>query len=106
VPLLAFLAGIMRSLRDEQWRRRRRHDALPTPVAIGPIDDPERVYAAAETLAAIHRLFASDASATRVITGLLDGMTADEIRRRYGLSAVEYDTAGREMQLARKFGHF
>jgi DNA-directed RNA polymerase specialized sigma24 family protein len=29
VPLLAFLAGVMRSLCDEQWRRRRRQDALP-----------------------------------------------------------------------------
>jgi DNA-directed RNA polymerase specialized sigma24 family protein len=31
VPLLAFLAGIMRSLCDEQWRRYRRQNYLPTP---------------------------------------------------------------------------
>ena len=31
VPLLAFLAGVMRSLCDEQWRRRRLLDTLPTP---------------------------------------------------------------------------
>jgi RNA polymerase sigma-70 factor (ECF subfamily) len=98
VPLLAFLAGVMRSLCDEQWRRRRRQDTLPAPEGAGPADDPERVYAAAEALAAIHRLFASDAPATRVITGLLDGMTPDEIRRRYGLSAVEYDTARRRIR--------
>jgi DNA-directed RNA polymerase specialized sigma24 family protein len=30
VPLLAFLAGVMRSLCDEQWRRYRRQDHLPT----------------------------------------------------------------------------
>jgi DNA-directed RNA polymerase specialized sigma24 family protein len=29
VPLLAFLAGVMRSLCDEQWRRHRRQDHLP-----------------------------------------------------------------------------
>jgi DNA-directed RNA polymerase specialized sigma24 family protein len=98
VPLLAFLAGVMRSLCDEQWRRRRRQDTVPTLERAGPVDDPERVYAAAEALAAIHRLFASDAPATRVITGLLDGMTPDEIRRRHGLSAVEYDTARRRIR--------
>lgn len=98
VPLLAFLAGVMRSLCDEQWRRHRRLDTSPTPGGAGPVDDPERVYAAAEALAAIHRLFASDTPATRVITGLLDGMTADEIRRRHGLSAVEYDTARKRIR--------
>jgi hypothetical protein len=98
VPLLALLAGVMRSLCDEQWRRRGSLDTLPTLGSAGRVDDPERAYAAAEALAAIHRLFASDAPATRVITGLLDGMTPDEIRRRYGLSAVEYDTARRRIR--------
>jgi DNA-directed RNA polymerase specialized sigma24 family protein len=98
VPLLAFLAGVMRSLCDEQWRRRRRRDFLPDPEGAGPTDDPERVYAAAEALAAIQRLFASDVPATRVIAGLLDGMTADEIRRRYGMNAVEYDTTRRRIR--------
>jgi len=31
VPLLAFLAGVMRSLCDEQWRRHRRQNDLPAP---------------------------------------------------------------------------
>ena len=98
VPLLTFLAGVMRSLCDEQWRRRRRLDTLPAIENAGGTADPERVYAAAEALAAIHRLFATDMPATRVITGLLDGMTADEIRRHYGLSAPEYDTARRRIR--------
>ncbi|HEY3908464.1 MAG TPA: hypothetical protein VGM07_01080 [Stellaceae bacterium] len=100
VPLLAFLAGVMRSLCDEQWRRRRLQDTLRDQENAGPVGDPERVYAAAEALAAIHRLFASDGAATRVIIGLLDGMTADEIRRYYGLSPVEYDTARRRIRRA------
>jgi RNA polymerase sigma-70 factor (ECF subfamily) len=98
VPLLAFLAGVMRSLCDELWRRCRRQDTLLTLESAGPVDDPERVCAAAEALAAIHRLFASDALATKVITGLLGGMTAAEIRRHYGLSTVEYDTARRRIR--------
>jgi DNA-directed RNA polymerase specialized sigma24 family protein len=92
VPLLAFLAGVMRSLCDEQWRRHRRQDHLPAPHGSGGADDPERACAAAEVLAAIQRLFASDEAALKVITGLINGMAAEEIRRHYGLTAVKYDT--------------
>jgi len=98
VPLLAFLAGVMRSLCDEQWRRHRRHDHLPTPHDSGGVDDPERACAAAEALAAIQRLFASDAAALMVITGLISGMAAEDIRRHYGLTAVEYDTTRRRIR--------
>jgi DNA-directed RNA polymerase specialized sigma24 family protein len=42
VPLLAFLAGVMRSLCDEQWRRHRRQDDLSAPHDSGGADDPER----------------------------------------------------------------
>jgi len=45
-------------------------------------------------------LFASDAAATKVITGLLEGMAPEEIRRNYGLTTVEYDTARRRMRRA------
>jgi RNA polymerase sigma-70 factor (ECF subfamily) len=41
VSLLAFLAGIMRSLCDEQWRHHRRQGDLPTPHDGGRADDPE-----------------------------------------------------------------
>ena len=42
VPLLAFLAGVMRSLCDEQWRRHRRQEHLPILHGGGGADDPER----------------------------------------------------------------
>jgi len=61
-------------------------------------DDPERTCAAAEALAAIQRLFASDEAALKVITGLISGMAAEAIRRHYGLTAVEYDTTRRRMR--------
>ena len=98
VPLLAFLAGIMRSLCDEQWRRHRRQGDLPTPHDGGRADDPKRACAAAEALAAIQRLFASDAAALKVITGLMNGMAAEDIRRHYNLTAVEYDTTRRRIR--------
>ena len=98
VPLLAFLAGVMRSLCDEQWRRHRRQDHLPAPHDGGGAYDPERACAAAEALAAIQRLFASDEAALKVVTGLISGMAAEDIRRHYGLTAVEYDTTRRRIR--------
>jgi DNA-directed RNA polymerase specialized sigma24 family protein len=98
VPLLAFLAGVMRSLCDEQWRRHRRQDHLPALHDSGAAGDPERACAAAEALAAIQRLFASDEAALKVITGLISGMAAEDIRRHYGLTAVEYDTTRRRIR--------
>lgn len=107
VPLLAFLAGIMRSLCDEQWRRWQREGLSPQPGgAAGALADaasdadPERAYAAAEALAAVDRMFASDPVALKVIAGLTNGLGAEEIQRHYGLSAVEYDTARRRMRRA------
>ena len=98
VPLLVFLAGVMRSVCNELWRRHRRQDHLPIPDDVGGADDPERACAAAEALAAIQRLFASDEAALKVITGLTSGMEADDIRRHYGLTAVEYDTTRRRIR--------
>jgi RNA polymerase sigma-70 factor (ECF subfamily) len=98
VSLLAFLAGVMRSLCDEQWRRHRRQDRLPAPHDSGGADDPERACAAAEALAGIQRLFASDEAALKVITGLISGMAAEEIRRHYNLTAVKYDTTRRRIR--------
>ena len=98
VPLLAFLAGIMRSVCDEQWRRHRRQYDLPTPPDSGGADDPERACAAAEALAAIQRLFASDEAALKGITGLISGMGAGDIRRHYNLTAAKYDTTRRRIR--------
>ena len=108
VPLLAFLAGIMRSLCDEQWRRRRREGLVPQQenamtkmqADMTSDTDPERVYAAAEALAAVDRLFVSDTVALKVIAGLTNGLGAEEIQQHYGLSVVEYDTARRRMRRA------
>ena len=102
VPLLAFLAGVMRSLCDEHWRRHQRERCLlPTGQAdedAAPAADPERLFAAAQGRAIISRLFAADPVALKIIAGLTDGLTAEEIRRLYGLDAVEYDTARRRMR--------
>ena len=59
-------------------------------------DEPERACAAAEALAAIQRLLVSDA-ALKVITGMISGMGAEEIRCHCDMTAVEYDTTRRRM---------
>jgi RNA polymerase sigma-70 factor (ECF subfamily) len=109
VPFLVFLAGVMRSICDEVWRRRRREAAL---IAFGasaetdardvacPAADQERVLAACEAVAAIYRLFAGDRVALLIISGLANGKSADDIRVLHGLSPVEYDSARRRMRRA------
>ena len=104
VPLLAFLAGVMRSICDEIWRRRGRGAEL---VALDehaqsacPAPDPERVLAACEAMAAIYRLFAGDGTALRIISGLEGGLSAEDIRAAHGLSPQQYDSARRRIRRA------
>ena len=87
--LLVFLAGVMRSICDEIWQRRRRETEL---IAFGkeaearcrdvpcPAADQERVLAASEALAALYRLFAGDGVVLRIISGLANGLSAMDIR--------------------------
>lgn len=106
VSLVAFLAGIMRSLRSDHWRRHRAGSALLPVQAADAADppseapDPERIVAAVQALAAIDRLFADDPAALAVILGLSQGLSAKEIRRRAGLSETEYDSTRKRMRRA------
>jgi DNA-directed RNA polymerase specialized sigma24 family protein len=94
VSLLAFLAGVMRSLCDEYWRRHRRQHDLPAPQDSGGADDPERACAAAEALAYIQRLFASDKAAPKVITALTSGhdRSGDPSSMRFDRGRIRHDT--------------
>jgi DNA-directed RNA polymerase specialized sigma24 family protein len=109
VPILAFLSGIMRSICVDQWRREQRESLLlvrdcgsadASAAADGAARDPERMLAAAQRLAAIHRLFTGDAAALKIIAGLAEGLTPDEICRRFGLSDRDYDTTRKRMRRA------
>ena len=80
--MVAFVAGIKRSLKAEHWRRllkgSTRHDA----VRIDPIGDgsridlrdpgpgPERSLSARQELGALERLFANGPVVLKIITGL------------------------------------
>jgi DNA-directed RNA polymerase specialized sigma24 family protein len=107
VPFLVFLAGVMRSVCDEVWRRRRREAAL---LAFGAeadardvacqAADQERVLAACEAVAAIHRLFAGDRVALLIVAGLANGQSAEDIRVLHGMTPAEYNSARRRMRRA------
>jgi DNA-directed RNA polymerase specialized sigma24 family protein len=109
VPILAFLSGIMRSICIDQWRREQRDSLLlvrdgvasdAVATADAAARDPERMLAAAQRLAAIHRLFAGDPAALKIIAGLAEGLTADEICGRYAMSERDYDATRKRMRRA------
>jgi DNA-directed RNA polymerase specialized sigma24 family protein len=109
LPFAAFLSGVMRSLCDEIWRRRGRetelilgdeHSSDECPQIASSEPDQERVFAACEAIAAIYRLFVGDAVALRIIAGLQNGLSAEEIRAMHDLPPVEYDSARRRMRRA------
>ncbi len=113
VPPVAFLAGVMRSIKAEHWRRRRRateqQPALAfdyqlvspeSPEACDALPDPERWLIAAQQIEAIGVLFAQDPVALQIISGLGDGLTAEEIRQALGMSKTDYDSARKRMRRA------
>ncbi|MCB8823293.1 sigma-70 RNA polymerase sigma factor region 4 domain-containing protein [Microvirga rosea] len=110
VPIISFLAWSMRSVCDEYWRKmRRERTVLVSLEGTGaswtveqadeaPDADPERTAAAVQMLAILDALFAEDEIALKIIAGLGDGLSAAEIRVRYGLSETDYDSARKRMR--------
>jgi DNA-directed RNA polymerase specialized sigma24 family protein len=108
VTMVALLAGIMRSLRAEHWRRARQGpgssdtlridqqcDLSKVPALRDPTPDPERSLMAREELGAIERLFADDRIALRIIAGLAEGRSAAQIRAAANLDAEIIDRDAR-----------
>jgi RNA polymerase sigma-70 factor (ECF subfamily) len=110
VAPVAFIAGIMRSLRSQHWRRfgaaRRRKGAPAESRAYRTRElalrdtapDPERSLIAAEELAAIERLFAGDPVALALLDALGEGLAAEQICTRLSLTRTEYDSARKRIR--------
>jgi DNA-directed RNA polymerase specialized sigma24 family protein len=111
VSMVAFLGGIMRSLRSDHIRRAHRSMKRDDPLWLGgdsdtpaehevldPAADPERALIAADELEKIRQLFADDRLALRIIDGLADGLGAEQIRARHRISRTDYDSARRRMR--------
>jgi RNA polymerase sigma-70 factor (ECF subfamily) len=111
LPIVPFLAGVMRSIKTEYWRRARREvRQLPKLLAELDIDEahggeprtplptPERSLIALDELAAIDRLFADDGQALGVIAGLAEGRSPEEICKEHQLSRTDYDSTRKRIR--------
>jgi RNA polymerase sigma-70 factor (ECF subfamily) len=111
LPIVVFLAGVMRSIKAAYWRRARREARqLPRLLATleavdaqgdepyDPAPNPERRAIAMQELAMIDQLFANDAQARRIIAGLAEERSPDEIRASYDMSKTDYDSTRKRMR--------
>jgi DNA-directed RNA polymerase specialized sigma24 family protein len=113
VAMVAFVAGILRSLRADYWRRAVRASANNETMRIDhesdeslavvmsdPTPGPERALVALQELSAIRKLFAADPTALQIIEGLGQGLSPEQIRRSTGLSKTDYNSARKRMRRA------
>ena len=111
LTMLAFLAGIMRSLKSEHWRRALKGPDSPQSLRIDQASDGsqtielrdqtpglERSLSAVQELTAIERLFTDDPLALQIIAGIRDGLSPQQIRATKGISKTDYDSARRRMR--------
>lgn len=113
VTSVAFIAGVMRSLRTEHWRRAQRESRsagnnelsidrdsndAPSLALPDPAPSPERTLIARQALTAIESLFADDPIALRIIAGLGEGLSAEQIRTAHRLSKTDYNSARRRIR--------
>jgi DNA-directed RNA polymerase specialized sigma24 family protein len=113
VEMVAFLAGIMRSLRAEHWRRARggpvsnetlridhRRDLSRAAELRDPASDLEQALLAREQIEAIELLFAGDSVALAILAGLAEGRSAAQIRAGMRMTKTDYDSARKRMRRA------
>jgi RNA polymerase sigma-70 factor (ECF subfamily) len=111
VAVVAFVAGVMRSIRSEHWQRvagmtargraGRSADSRSADRPIQLIDavpGPDRAVMAQQELARVRSLFAADTTALRILEGLAQGLTAEEIRLASGLTETDYASARKRMR--------
>ena len=111
LPVLPFLAGVMRSIKAEWWRRAHR-ETLQLPKLMAELEsaeagggepfDPaspvERRLGALQELAIIYQLFADDAQAREIISGLAEERSPEEICSHCGMSKTDYDSTRKRMR--------
>src|SRR4051794_5284298 len=107
VPLLHFLAGVMRSLASDQMRRRVAEAAVSFSdpdheVTLASLPSagqtPEESAIERDLLARLSDLFAEDRDALTVIGGLKQGLSPAEIQTAAGLDQVGYDSTRRRIR--------
>lgn len=98
VPMVGFLAGVMRSLRADHVRRARLDAVRDAVELVDQTSDPERALIATDQLEKIRLLFAGDLIVQHIIDGLAEGLSAEQIRSRHDFSKKDYDSARKRMR--------
>jgi RNA polymerase sigma factor (sigma-70 family) len=111
VPIVAFLAGVMRSIKEQYWRQARRGarrlpkllvEVEPMNLQQGePLDprpSPERRVIAAQEMEAINKLFEDDPRARQVISALYEGCTPEEACAIHAMSRTDYDSTRKRIR--------
>ena len=113
VPMVAFLAGVMRSIKEQYWRQARR-EARQSPKLLAelgsfdfqenelpdPAASPERRSIAIEAMQAIEELFEDDLPARQVLLALYEGWTPEETCTAYAMSKADYDSTRKRIRRA------
>lgn len=113
VPVVAFLAGVMRSIKEQYWRQAcRGAKYLPKLLAdlevievredelADPAPSPERSVNAIQEIESINQLFHDDLQARQIISGLWEEQTPEEICTAHGMTKIEYDSTRKRMRRA------
>ena len=113
VPMVAFLAGVMRSIKEQYWRQSRRGARqMPKLLAeieihgaregelLDPAPSPERRAIARQEMERIEELFSDDLQARQIVAGLYEGLTPQEICAAHDLSKTDYDSTRRRIRRA------
>lgn len=100
IPLVAFLAEVMRSIASDWARQSARAVPLPADENELPADDPspDRSAVARVLLGKLEAEFAEDAEVRALLNGLYAGETAPETMKRTGLALAQYDAARKRLR--------
>jgi DNA-directed RNA polymerase specialized sigma24 family protein len=100
IPMVSFVAGVMRSIKADYWRRSRieRDSAADMETLREDAPDPERSLAALQELTALSELFADDEPVQQIIAGAAEQRSPEEIRAAGHMSKLEYDSARKRMR--------
>ena len=93
VPIIVFVAGVMRSLAGEYWKEQRqiRFDDQ-TGSAISADHGPERTASAKAELKAIEAYFGDDDEGWFVAMARADGYSPEEIQHMFNFTSTRYDS--------------
>jgi len=113
VPMVAFLAEVMRSIREQIWRQHRRrtrqHQKLSAEFQAAdfrqgelpdPTPSPERRAMAAQQMKAIDSLFEQDLPAQQIISALYEGLIPEETCATHSMSRTAYDSTRKRIRRA------